>query len=120
MDSILARLERDFPPAVHPLVYAQPETGRKVLNFSPAYALGIAGMERSQSDALLEELVAHCQTKGTAYRHDWRNDDLVAWDNWRILHNAEGTPPHCTRLVQRTSIKGDYGLGRRFAGVAPN
>jgi taurine dioxygenase len=114
MDSILARLDRDFPPAVHPLVYAQTETGRKVLNLSPAYATGIEGMENPEGDALLEELVAHCLQPGAAYHHDWQNGDLVAWDNWRIMHNAEGTPPYCTRLVQRTSIKGDYGLGRRF------
>lgn len=112
MDSILARLDRDFPPAVHPLVLVQRETGRKILNLSPAYAVAIEGMEAAESDALLEELVAHCLRPGTAYHHEWQNDDLVAWDNWRVMHNAEGTPPHCTRLVQRTSIRGDYNLGR--------
>jgi taurine dioxygenase len=114
MESILARLERDFPPAVHPLVYAQPGTGRMVLNLSPAYAVGIEGLDNAEGDALLEELVAHCLRPGGAYHHDWQDGDLVAWDNWRIMHNAEGTPPHLTRLVQRTSIKGDYGLGRRL------
>lgn len=116
MDSILARLERDFPPAVHPMVYEQKETGRKVLNLSPAYAVAIEGMATEEGDALLEAVVAHCLTSETAYHHDWQNGDLVAWDNWRIMHNAEGTPPDCTRLIQRTSIKGDYGLGRRLAG----
>ena len=118
MDSILARLERDFPPVVHPLVYEQRETGAKVLNLSPAYAIGIEGMDSAESDTLLEDLVAHCLQPGAAYHHDWQNGDLVAWDNWRILHNAEGTPPEHTRLVQRTSIKGDYGLGRRWEGAA--
>ena len=112
MDSLLARLDRDFPPAIHPLVYTQRETGRKVLNLSPAYALGIEGMDGDTGDALLNELVAHCLQPGYAYHHDWRNDDLVAWDNWRTMHSASGTPIHCTRLIQRTSIKGYYGLGR--------
>jgi taurine dioxygenase len=114
MDSILDRLERDFPPAVHPLVYTQKETGRKVLNLSPAYAVAIEGQENAEGDALLEELVQHCLA-AVPYKHRWQNDDLVAWDNWRILHNAEGTPPHYTRLIQRTSIKGDYGLGRALS-----
>ena len=69
-------------------------------------------METEEGDALLEEVVQHCLTAGAAYYHDWQNGDLVAWDNWRILHSAEGTPPDHTRLIQRTSIKGDYGLGR--------
>ena len=116
IDSILARLERDFPPAVHPMVYKQKETGRKVLNVSPAYAVGIEGMETREGDALLGEVVEHCLKPDTAYYHDWQNEDLVAWDNWRIMHSAEGTPPYCTRLIQRTSIKGDYGLGRRLNG----
>jgi taurine dioxygenase len=112
MDSILDRLERDFPPSVHPMVYAQAETGRKVLNVSPAYAVGIEGMENAEGDALLEQVFAHCLESDSAYSHAWRNGDMVAWDNWRILHNAEGTPISQTRLVQRISIKGDYGLGR--------
>jgi len=112
MDALTARLDRDFPPAVHPLVYTQKETGRTVLNLSPAYAVRIVGMEQDESDTLLTELVAHCLQPGSAYFHEWQNGDLVAWDNWRVMHMAEGTPPNCTRLVQRTSIMGDYGLGR--------
>jgi len=112
MDSLVARLDRDFPPAVHPLVYTQKETGRTVLNLSPAYAVGIERMGQGDSDALLSELVAHCLRSDTAYVHAWQNGDLVAWDNWRVMHCAEGTPPDCTRLIQRTSIMGDYGLGR--------
>jgi len=107
MDSILDRLERDFPPSVHPMVYAQAETGRKVLNVSPAYAVGIEGVAAAEGDALLEEVFAHCLNSPSEYRHAWQGGDMVAWDNWRILHNAEGTPVDDTRLVQRISIKGD-------------
>jgi len=115
MDALMARLERDFPPAVHPLVYAQPGTGRKVLNFSPAYALSIPGVAARDSDALLEALTRHCLQPGQAYFHDWRNGDLVAWDNWRTLHCAEGARIQDTRIMHRTSIAGDYGLGARLA-----
>jgi taurine dioxygenase len=117
MDSILDRLERDFAPSVHPMVYAQAETGRKVLNVSPAYAIGIEGMKAEEGDALLEEVFEHCLSPDAVYQHPWQNGDMVAWDNWRILHNAEGTPVAETRLVQRISIAGDYGLGRRFEGT---
>ncbi len=115
MEVLLTRLECDFPPCVHPMVLTQKESGRKVLNVSPAYATGIEGMETPDGDALLAEIVAHCLRPEYAYQHEWQNGDLVAWDNWRVLHNAEGTPPDCTRLVQRTSIRGDYKLGRRAA-----
>jgi taurine dioxygenase len=115
MDALMARLDRDFPPAVHPLVYTQKETGRTVLNLSPAYAVRIEGMEQAESDALLTDLTTHCLEPDAVYFHLWQNGDLVAWDNWRVMHMAEGTPPDCTRLIQRTSIMGDYGLGRALS-----
>jgi taurine dioxygenase len=112
MDSLVERLERDFPPVSHPLVLTQRETGRQVLNFSPCYAVGIEGMADDEADELLTMLSDHCATAAEgAYFHDWQVHDLVAWDNWRMLHQAEGCPATETRLMHRTSIAGDYDLG---------
>ena len=36
---------------------------------------------------------------------------MVIWDNWRMLHAVEGNDPKYERQTQRTTIKGDYGLG---------
>jgi taurine dioxygenase len=33
--SVINSVEKNFPPVSHPLVFIQPETGRKVLNLSP-------------------------------------------------------------------------------------
>lgn len=116
MDSIVERLERDFPPVSHPLVLTQRETGRKVLNFSPCYAVGIEGMNADEADELLSALSEHCERAAErAYFHDWQVHDLVAWDNWRMLHQAEGCPEAETRLMHRTSIAGDYDLGALVA-----
>jgi taurine dioxygenase len=38
--------------------------------------------------------------------------DMLIWDNWRMLHCVSGSPPQNPRRMQRTTIKGDYGLGR--------
>ena len=107
MDSLLERLKRDFPPVSHPLVLTQRETGRKVLNFSPCYAVGVEGMADDEATALLTELTDHVLSADHAYVHEWQVHDLVAWDNWRMLHNAEGCREDETRLMQRTSIAGD-------------
>jgi taurine dioxygenase len=109
-------LARDFPPVSHPLVYEQRETGRKVLNLAPMFAVGIEDMDAAEGDALLERLIAHCATAGYAYFHRWQENDLLIWDNWRTLHSAEGVPPQYARRMQRTSLKGDYGLGRVVGG----
>lgn len=106
MDSLLDRLERDFPPVSHPLVITQRETGRTMLDFSPCYAVGIEGMTPDDSHELLTELADHCTSSPDAYFHDWTVGDLVAWDNWRMLHQAEGCLESETRLMHRTSIAG--------------
>ena len=48
----------------------------------------------------------------TPYRHAWKPTDMVIWDNWRFIHSVGGHPPRYPRQVQRTTINGDYGLGR--------
>jgi taurine dioxygenase len=37
---------------------------------------------------------------------------MVIWDNRRVLHHACGCDPKYDRLMHRTTIRGDYGLGR--------
>jgi taurine dioxygenase len=36
---------------------------------------------------------------------------MAIWDNCRMLHMVSGHPAEQERVVQRTTIKGDYGLG---------
>ncbi len=103
---------KDFPPVVHPLVITQPETGRRLLKLSPMHARYVLGMDRAQSDVLLAELAAHLVDKRYAYFHKWRKNDVVAWDNWSVIHCANGVPPGVIRRAQRTTILGDYKLGR--------
>lgn len=111
MDSVVSRLERDFPPVTHPLVLVQRETQRRVLNFSPCYAVGIEDMADDEADVLLRRLSDHCTMADHAYFHEWSVHDLVAWDNWRMLHCAEGCLETETRLMHRTSIAGDHQHG---------
>lgn len=101
-----------FDPVVHPLVITQKETGRKVLKLSPMHAQYIHGMDRGESDALLTQLADHLVDPRHAYYHTWRKNDLIVWDNWRVIHSANGVPMSCRRVAHRTTIIGDYGYGR--------
>lgn len=108
--SIMSRLD-DYPRTVHPMVYTQQETARKVLNVSPWFALGIKGRETEEGDALLRRVVTILEDEDFAYYHEWQPGDMVLWDNWRMLHRATGIAPHRSRWLQRTTIYGDYGYG---------
>ena len=37
---------------------------------------------------------------------------MVLWDNWRTLHCAKGVAPDAVREMHRSTIAGDYKLGR--------
>jgi taurine dioxygenase len=111
-EAALAQYRRDFPPVVHPLVITQRESGRKVLKLSPMHAQYILGMDDAESDALLHELADHLVDARFAYFHTWQADDAIIWDNWRVIHCATGVPFDVERLAQRTTIVGDYKLGR--------
>jgi taurine dioxygenase len=111
-EAALAQYRRDFPPVVHPLVITQRESGRKVLKLSPMHAQYILGMDQAESDALLHELADHLVDARFAYFHTWQADDAIIWDNWRVIHCATGVPFDVERLAQRTTIVGDYKLGR--------
>jgi hypothetical protein len=77
---------------VHPMVFTQEQTGRKVINVSPWFVDGIEGMENEEGDALLREIVLHVIKPERVYYHKWVPGEMVLWDNWRMLHCATGTP----------------------------
>jgi taurine dioxygenase len=109
----------EMPRAIHPAVWTRP-TGEKVLHVSHYMAEGISGDETPEGDALLEEvcqavnrLAADC-----SYHHKWRPGEMIIWDNLRMLHAVGGNRPEDERMMYRTTIKGDYGLGRFENGAA--
>ena len=69
-------------------------------------------MEKEAGQALLRELTDHLTDERYAYFHRWQKDDLIVWDNSRMIHTACGVPRGMRRTVQRTTIMGDYGVGR--------
>jgi hypothetical protein len=69
-------------------------------------------MENEEGDALLREVIDHVLRPELMYFHDWQPDDMVLWDNWRMLHCSTGVAPGEVRIMRRTTIVGDYGLGR--------
>lgn len=107
-----------LPPVAHPLVFTQEGTGRRVLNFSPWFATGIDGMGQDEADEILEQIAPLFHDPSMVYLHKWDQEDMVLWDNWRMLHCAVGVPVDEFRHVQRTTILGDYALGRSLAPVA--
>lgn len=102
-----------MPRAIHPAVWTRP-TGEKCLHVSQYMAQGILGDETPAGDALLEDVCrAIVALEPTcSYHHKWKPSDMLIWDNTRMLHAVSGSNPQDTRIMYRTTISGDYGLGR--------
>lgn len=94
-------------PVVHPVVRTHPETGCKALFVSEHFTTRIVDIPENESRALLDELFAHSVRAEHLYRHQWRDHDLVFWDNRSLMHLAAGTPDHLHRKLYRTTIEGD-------------
>ncbi|KCV29577.1 TauD/TfdA dioxygenase family protein [Bordetella bronchiseptica] len=91
----------------HPVVRTHPETGRRALFVSEGFTTRIEGVAADESRQILDELFAHSARPEHIYRHQWRDHDLVFWDNRSLIHLAAGCPPELRRKLYRTTIEGD-------------
>jgi taurine dioxygenase len=95
-----------YTPALHPVVRAHPDTGRKGIFVNESMTTFIKDMDRRESDYLLRFLFDHLRTPEFQYRHKWRTNDLAIWDNRTSLHYALfDYTEH--RLMHRIIISGD-------------
>jgi alpha-ketoglutarate-dependent 2,4-dichlorophenoxyacetate dioxygenase len=73
--------------AVHPLVRANPRTGRRAL-YLASHASRIVEWPVPEGRLLLRDLIDHATQPQFVYRHAWRVGDLVIWDNLATMHRA--------------------------------
>lgn len=94
-----------IPDKVHNLVWTH-EGGRKSLVIG-CHASHVVGMERAESDALIEELMAWVTQPRFTYRHEWTVGDMLIRDNTGVLHRAEPYPFDSGRVMDRTTLMGE-------------
>jgi alpha-ketoglutarate-dependent taurine dioxygenase len=98
----------DLPPVGHPLVRRHPITGRRSLMLSPHTMSGVEGMGAAEGRALLDALIAHATEARFVYRHHWKPDDVLMWDNRCTMHAVMPyeSAKH-RRIMHRTTIAGE-------------
>jgi taurine dioxygenase len=99
----LADLEPGDVCAIHAVVGRHRATGSPYLFVCEDLTACIAGLPEQESAALLRELFAHLYAPDNVYRHDWREGDVVIWDNLAVQH-ARGPLSPAPRTLQRVSI----------------
>ena len=109
---ITEELRRKHPDVSQPVVRVHPRTGRKALYVTEGHTTHILGMDRVESDALLQQLFAHLREPQFVYGHRWQVGDLLIWDNAATQHRATcdyALPQR--RLMYRTATAGEEAVG---------
>jgi taurine dioxygenase len=111
--------KRQKPPVSHPLVMVHPINGRRVLYADPGYTVSIDGMEKQESDDLLEFLFQHQLQPQFQYAHRWAEGDVLIFDDLQTLHRAEADyrqDEH--RLIKRCQAMADLVFEPEFRRLA--
>jgi taurine dioxygenase len=90
-----------------PVVRTHPETGHPSLYLSPRFTLRIDGAAPDVSEAILSELFALMDDPRFCYRHQWRERDLLIWDNRCLNHRVRTYAANDVRRRHRVTIAGD-------------
>ena len=102
----LRKMKVEKPGCVHPLVIRHPETGRRALFISRAYAACIVGLPELESRHLINMLCEHCEQANFQVRWRWSEGDVAFWDNRCTIHYATKDYGLETREIMRVTLKG--------------
>jgi taurine dioxygenase len=96
----------DLPRTVHPVVLNDPTSGADVILVNPRHTSRIIGLDREDSDAVLDELFSVLYDVGDddMYIHHWSKGDLVVWNNIVVQHGRPKVAESAERTLRRVVI----------------
>ncbi len=93
-----------LPPVPQRLVRRHPGSKRKTL-YLAAHASHVLGWPVPDGRIFLRELIEFATQRQFVHRHQWRNGDLVIWDNRCTMHRATPTDPGQVRDLRRVTTR---------------
>ncbi|MEC9248832.1 MAG: TauD/TfdA family dioxygenase [Pseudomonadota bacterium] len=70
-----------------PLIRINRKTRMKSL-YLASHCSAVSGMSTPDGRILIQDLIEHATQDCLVYRHEWRPDDLVVWDNFATMHRG--------------------------------
>ena len=89
-----------------PMCLKNPGSGRIGLYVSRLNTMWIEGIDRDESEEILNKMFEIAEDPAIVYEHVWRPGDLVIWDNRCITHARTDFPANERRLLRRTTLVG--------------
>jgi len=101
------REQQETRDVEHPLVRTHEDSGKRAIYFNPNRTDRVVGMDRDESDGLLDELHAWITKPDFQYHHHWCVGDILLWDNRCLVHSVNvDYPVGQERRHQRILLKG--------------
>lgn len=97
-------IKEGTPHFAHPVVRTHPANGRKALYVNRLMTDHIVGMDRAESNELLDYLFDHSEQLKFIYEHVWTPGDLLIWDNRSSAHARTDFSDQERRLMRRVAI----------------
>jgi len=93
-------------------VWPNPVNGREAL-YIASHAFKVDGYDETESQALLDELMAYCTQPEFTYSHQWAVGDVLIWDQRAVLHRGTPWPYEQPRTLSSicASVTQDDGIG---------
>ena len=85
------------------MVWRNPRNARGAL-YIASHAYAVEGMSAAEGKKLIDQVTELATAPGSSYLHQWRQGDVVMWDNRATMHRGRPWPSHEPRLMIRTTI----------------
>jgi len=104
-------MRAQYPPVEHPVVRVHPATGRRMLYVNRFFTDRVVGLDRDESDALIDRLAGEAETVEYQVRFAWSEHAVAFWDNRSTQHYAASDYWPRRRVMERASITGERPRG---------
>ena len=107
--------KENFTPVRQSLVRTHPVSLRRSLYLS-AHIGQIVGLPRPEAMCLIRDLTEAATQREFVYTHQWRQYDLVVWDNRQTMHRVRSFDDiGVIRDMRRTTVAGDAPTAEQVA-----
>ncbi|NOJ44686.1 TauD/TfdA dioxygenase family protein [Bradyrhizobium archetypum] len=94
----------------HPVVRVHPETGERALVLG-AYVTHFVDIPKYDGQRLFDLFESHITAPENTVRWNWKQGDVVMWDNRATMHRASNDYGDQDRVVRRAAIDGEVPVG---------
>jgi taurine dioxygenase len=112
-----ADVDRSLPRAIHSVVWHHAVTGEPFVYVCDNQTDSIVGLPPDESEGVIAELFAALYDPAQILEHEWRQGDIVIWDNLAVQHGRRDIAQHGPRVLQRVAL-GTRGMYEQNPEVA--